>query len=82
MTIARTKPRFAGLLVLAAVQLVAGAVEATNGYFSHGYGTQAKGMAGVAAAVAARSGTTPRAVDVGAVQAELRRQGVELGALP
>ena len=37
--------------------------------------------AGAAAAVAAASGTTPRAVNVGAVQAELRRQGVELGTL-
>ncbi|OGV65132.1 MAG: hypothetical protein A3K19_15810 [Lentisphaerae bacterium RIFOXYB12_FULL_65_16] len=35
--------------------------------------------AGTAAAVAARSGVPPRAVDVQAVQAELRRQGVELG---
>jgi hypothetical protein len=37
--------------------------------------------AGVAAAVAAGTDTTPRAVDVCGVQAELRRQGVELGAL-
>lgn len=35
--------------------------------------------AGAAAAVAAKTGTTPRAVDVADVQAELRRQGVELG---
>jgi len=32
--------------------------------------------AGVAAAVAADAGTTPREVDIAAVQAELRRQGV------
>ena len=37
--------------------------------------------AGAAAAVAAASGTIPCAVKVGAVQAELRRQGVELGPL-
>ena len=35
--------------------------------------------AGAAAAVAARHGTTPRHVDVSAVQAELRKQGVDLG---
>jgi len=35
--------------------------------------------AGTAAAVAASAGVAPRAVDVGAVQDELRRQGVELG---
>ncbi len=34
--------------------------------------------AGAAAAIAAKAGTTPREVDVTAVQAELRRQGVEL----
>ena len=34
--------------------------------------------AGVAAAIAARNGTTPRDVDVGAVQEVLRAQGVEL----
>ena len=35
--------------------------------------------AGAAAAVAVRQGTTPRGIDVAAVQAELRTQGVELG---
>jgi hypothetical protein len=35
--------------------------------------------AGTAAAVAVRSGVPPRQVDVSAVQAELRRQGVHLG---
>ena len=34
--------------------------------------------AGTAAAVAAKTGTTPRGVDVSAVQAELRRQGVAI----
>ncbi|MCX7015577.1 MAG: FAD-dependent oxidoreductase [Candidatus Sumerlaeota bacterium] len=34
--------------------------------------------AGAAAAVSARSGTPPRLVDIGLVQAELRRQGVQL----
>ena len=34
--------------------------------------------AGVAAAVASRKGVTAEAVDVGEVQAALRRQGVEL----
>jgi hypothetical protein len=37
--------------------------------------------AGAAAAIAARSGTTPRQVDIKAVQAELHRQGVALGPL-
>jgi len=35
--------------------------------------------AGTAAAVAARTGQSSRAVDVAAVQDELRRQGVALG---
>ena len=35
--------------------------------------------AGAAAAIAAQSGVTPRAVSVAAVQAELKKQGVELG---
>jgi hypothetical protein len=35
--------------------------------------------AGVAAAIAARQGVSPEAVDIGAVQAELRRQGAFLG---
>ena len=35
--------------------------------------------AGAAAAVAVKHGTNPREVDVAAVQAELRKQGVELG---
>lgn len=34
--------------------------------------------AGAAAAVAAHTGTTPRQVEISAVQAELRRQGAEL----
>jgi len=35
--------------------------------------------AGVAAATSARAGCTPREVQIGAVQEELRRQGVALG---
>jgi long-chain fatty acid transport protein len=39
--------RRSGLLVLAAVMLAPALAHATNGYFAHGYGVKAQGMAGV-----------------------------------
>lgn len=40
-----------GMLAAAGLVAVSGAAFATNGYFSHGYGMKAKGMAGAATAV-------------------------------
>ena len=48
------KTRFAHSIVLAPLcaLLAAGSAQATNGYFSHGYGMKAAGMGGVATALA------------------------------
>ena len=45
----KTNKRILALAIAAALPLAAGA---TDGYFSHGYGMQAKGMGGAATAVA------------------------------
>lgn len=43
--------KLAGALAIVGLATVSGAAFATNGYFSHGYGMKAKGMAGAATAV-------------------------------
>jgi long-chain fatty acid transport protein len=48
----RTKPLALQLTTLAALLSAAGLAHATNGYFPHGYGVKAKGMAGVSTATA------------------------------
>lgn len=48
----RTQPILRYLPIAAAACLAAGPALATNGYFAHGYGIKAKGMGGVATALA------------------------------
>lgn len=44
--------KLAGALAVVGLATISGAAFATNGYFSHGYGIKAKGMAGAATAMA------------------------------
>lgn len=84
-----TRARLAGLTVLA-LSVVPATSNATNGYFSHGYGTKAKGLAGAGVALpqdALAPATNPAGlvtlgnrIDAGAALFSPRRQYTVTGA--
>jgi hypothetical protein len=65
--------------LLTAGRCISGTYEAHSSYRVTPTAMATGHAAGVCAALAARAGAAPRQIDIGAVQAELVRQGADLG---